>query len=82
MASIYLPSVLYLLCPNSSFVSLFAMRSTCGILAGLAFQAGSSYTQEIINGQIFTPGIAIVDAPQPNTPLGEGNLIRSYRFGP
>ncbi|TVY41869.1 hypothetical protein LOCC1_G007384 [Lachnellula occidentalis] len=26
--------------------------------------------QSIINGQIFTPGIAIVDAPQPNTPLG------------
>lgn len=26
--------------------------------------------QQIINGQIYTPGIAIVDAPQPNTPLG------------
>jgi len=26
--------------------------------------------QQIINGQIWTPGIAIVDAPQPNTPLG------------
>jgi len=26
----------------------------------------------IINGQIFTPGLAIVDAPQPNTPLGGG----------
>jgi hypothetical protein len=30
----------------------------------------SNYT--IINGQIFTPGLAIVDAPQPNTPLGGG----------
>ncbi len=28
--------------------------------------------QQIVNGQIFTPGIAIVDAPQPNTPLGGG----------
>jgi hypothetical protein len=30
----------------------------------------NNYT--IINGQIFTPGLAIVDAPQPNTPLGGG----------
>ena len=28
--------------------------------------------QQIVNGQIFTPGIAIVDSPQPNTPLGGG----------
>lgn len=28
------------------------------------------HAQQIVNGQIFTPGIAIVDAPQPNTPLG------------
>jgi hypothetical protein len=34
--------------------------------------AGHLYAQSIINGQIFTPGIAIVDAPQPNTPLGGG----------
>jgi hypothetical protein len=27
---------------------------------------------QIVNGQIYTPGIAIVDAPQPNTPLGGG----------
>lgn len=26
----------------------------------------------IVNGQIYTPGLAIVDAPQPNTPLGGG----------
>lgn len=31
--------------------------------------------QNIINGQIFTPGIAIVDAPQPNTPLGGGMFL-------
>ncbi|KAI9036512.1 uncharacterized protein KD926_001723 [Aspergillus affinis] len=30
----------------------------------------------VVNGQIYTPGLAIVDAPQPNTPLGGGK----YRF--
>ncbi|KAF4635171.1 hypothetical protein G7Y89_g2930 [Cudoniella acicularis] len=34
------------------------------------FLARRLIAQTIINGQIFTPGIAIVDAPQPNTPLG------------
>ncbi|KAJ5688986.1 hypothetical protein N7462_003378 [Penicillium macrosclerotiorum] len=28
----------------------------------------------IVNGQVYTPGLAIVDAPQPNTPLGGDNL--------
>jgi len=37
------------------------------VLLSLPFQAAA---QQIVNGQIFTPGIAIVDAPQPNTPLG------------
>lgn len=32
--------------------------------------------QQIVNGQIYTPGIAIVDAPQPNTPLGGGMCPR------
>lgn len=31
--------------------------------------------QQIVNGQIYTPGIAIVDAPQPNTPLGGGRIF-------
>lgn len=26
----------------------------------------------VLNGQVYTPGLAIVDAPQPNTPLGGG----------
>lgn len=30
----------------------------------------------IVNGQIYTPGLAIVDAPQPYTPLGGGKLTR------
>ncbi|CAD6454063.1 fae0ba97-8b0e-4d2c-a003-ccd5c7fa9803 [Sclerotinia trifoliorum] len=41
------------------FITLFVCLSVQGI-----------YSQEIVNGQIYTPGIAIVDAPQPNTPLG------------
>jgi hypothetical protein len=36
--------------------------------------------QQIVNGQIFTSGIAIVDAPQPNTPLGGGELSLRPRW--
>ncbi|OQD88298.1 hypothetical protein PENANT_c004G06730 [Penicillium antarcticum] len=28
----------------------------------------------LVNGQVYTPGLAIIDAPQPNTPLGGDNL--------
>ncbi|OGE56956.1 hypothetical protein PENARI_c002G03965 [Penicillium arizonense] len=28
----------------------------------------------IVNGQVYTPGLAIIDAPQPDTPLGGDNL--------
>jgi hypothetical protein len=41
------------------------------LLCSLIFPANAiNFT--IINGQIFTPGLAIIDAPQPNTPLGGG----------
>ena len=33
---------------------------------------------DIVNGQIYTPGLAIVDAPQPFTPLGGGK----FHFSP
>ncbi|KAL4757920.1 uncharacterized protein BDW70DRAFT_170946 [Aspergillus foveolatus] len=37
----------------------------------------------IINGQIYTPGLAIIDAPQPYTPLGgERNLTISNGTNP
>ncbi|KAK4251864.1 hypothetical protein C7999DRAFT_10416 [Corynascus novoguineensis] len=44
--------------------------------AALLFAAGVSSAAEftIANGQIYTPGLVIVDAPQPGTPLG-GDLI-------
>jgi hypothetical protein len=38
----------------------------------LALLAICLNAQQIVNGQIYSPGIAIVDAPQPNTPLGGG----------
>lgn len=44
------------------------------ILAATA--QGENFT--IINGQIFTPGLAIVDAPQPNTPLGGGKFSNFF----
>jgi hypothetical protein len=40
----------------------------------LAILARCSTAQQIVNGQIYTPGIALVDAPQPNTPLGGGKI--------
>ncbi|KAL2172088.1 hypothetical protein VTG60DRAFT_458 [Thermothelomyces hinnuleus] len=44
--------------------------------AALLFAAGMSSAANftIANGQIFTPGLVIVDAPQPGTPLG-GDFI-------
>jgi hypothetical protein len=41
---------------------------------GLVFLASGLNAQQIVNGQVYTPGIAIVDAPQPNTPLGGGEF--------
>lgn len=49
------------------------MASRRAILA-LGTLVGCLNAQEIVNGQIFTPGIAIVNAPQPNTPLGGGKF--------
>ena len=40
------------------------------LLAGRTL--GLNFT--ISNGQIFTPGFVVLDAPQPNTPLGGGKL--------
>lgn len=49
-----------------------------GILL-LALLSRALNAQQIVNGQIYTPGIAIFDAPQPNTPLGGGESF-SIRF--
>lgn len=39
-----------------------------------------SHAQAIVNGQIYTPGIAIVDAPQPNTPLGGSKFSNPHHW--
>lgn len=46
-------------------------HSLCGGLLLLAVQAAAlNFT--VAGGQIFTPGMVVVDAPQPGTPLGGG----------
>jgi hypothetical protein len=37
-----------------------------------AARISSALNFTIANGQIYTPGLVIVDAPQPDTPLGGG----------
>lgn len=50
---------------------LMASKLLAACLAGIVTQAAAlNFT--ISNGQIFTPGFAILDAPQPGTPLGGG----------
>jgi hypothetical protein len=34
----------------------------------------------IVDGQIYTPGLAIIDAPQPFTPEGGGQTSFRFRF--
>jgi hypothetical protein len=46
----------------------------------LAVAARCLNAQQIVNGQIYTPGIAIVDSPQPNTPLGGGEFLVKELF--
>lgn len=44
---------------------------------GLAVQAAGEDNKgniTVVNGQVYTPGLAIVDAPQPFTPLGGGEF--------
>ncbi|ETI25968.1 hypothetical protein G647_02745 [Cladophialophora carrionii CBS 160.54] len=50
-----------------TWVSRALVLMLCLTAASYA-QSGSNFT--IVNGQIYTPGLAIVDAPQPFTPLG------------
>jgi hypothetical protein len=51
------------------------LRTSIAATALLAAHAtGQNFT--VSNGQIFTPGFAILDAPQPGTPEGGGAIIR------
>lgn len=51
---------------------LFSSFSTALPLVFAARALALNFT--IAGGQIFTPGLAIVDAPQPGTPLGGGSF--------
>lgn len=56
------------------------MGSKCLMVGALLVTSlGLSFAQEqgpgnftIVNGQVYTPGLAIIDAPQPFTPEGGG----------
>ncbi|KZL64441.1 WD40 repeat-like protein [Colletotrichum tofieldiae] len=48
--------------------------SYAAALLSLFAASGSAQNFTIANGQIFTPGLVILDAPQPGTPLGGENL--------
>ncbi|ERS98080.1 uncharacterized protein SPSK_06526 [Sporothrix schenckii 1099-18] len=45
-------------------------RLAAGLVASLLLTTADAVNFTISNGQIFTPGFAVVDAPQPGTPLG------------
>jgi hypothetical protein len=55
-------------------------RSLTGYTGGallLAARLSSALNFTVSNGQIYTPGLVIVDAPQPGTPLGGGLSLSS-----
>ncbi len=53
-------------------ISLLFPHWTGGLvlLAAAGMASGLNFT--IAGGQIFTPGMAVLDSPQPGTPLGGG----------
>ncbi|KAG7293003.1 hypothetical protein NEMBOFW57_003048 [Staphylotrichum longicolle] len=55
--------------PSSKSLTTYA-----GAALLFAARMSSALNFTIANGQIYTPGLVIVDAPQPGTPLG-GDLI-------
>jgi hypothetical protein len=50
------------------------MTSLGGVIALLSLWVASALAADFVTsgGQIFTPGFAILDSPQPGTPLGGG----------
>ena len=71
------------LCQSAAPIITMRLFSTC-LLSSLATaqmigrysnnDTKSSSTFTTINGRIFTPGLIIIDSPQPNTPMG-GNFL-------
>jgi len=59
---------------------MVALRFTSAVALLYTVTIAQAVNFTIINGQIFTPGLAIVNAPQPNTPLGGGMVSISFFF--
>lgn len=51
---------------------MLSLPSLLGALVPLLVAPTWALNFTIAGGQVFTPGLAIVDAPQPGTPLGGG----------
>jgi hypothetical protein len=50
-----------------------AVGLLAAVVCGATQQTPNNFT--IVNGQIYTPGLAILDSPQPNTPEGGGASV-------
>ena len=59
---------------RSALITALGTAAPFVALAGAADDGPQFY---VVNGQVYTPGLAIIDAPQPNTPEGggSGNLM-------
>ncbi|KAI0831240.1 hypothetical protein BC628DRAFT_1415771 [Trametes gibbosa] len=53
--------------------TLFFSAAAAALLTSLSHHA---YAQTLVNGQIFTGGLAIVDAPAPNSPMHAGSVTQ------
>lgn len=61
---------------DTSTEAMYSPFLTAALLPLLAAPAlGQNFT--ISNGQIFTPGFAVLDSPQPGTPMG-GGMAHTY----
>jgi len=66
---IFMPTTYHSLQRRLSFVAF------CLFLSIIHCNLGFASAQVLSNGQIFTNGLAIVDSPQPNTPLHAGSAL-------
>lgn len=55
---------------------MMLLRTGAGWLSLIVGHVLAQQTFTESNGQIFTPGFAVVDSPQPGTPLGGGSFTK------
>jgi len=53
-------------------IALLLNFTSLGLSSPTTEQDNTDSNFTIVNGQIYTPGLAIIDAPQPFTPEGGG----------